>query len=225
MARIFYDTFTGSDATTLPSHTPDEGTSWSNFYQSGAGFNMQILTNQVTSEGGLSDGVACTANTTYTNHNYYIQCVFNAAGAGDPLYLFLRVIDSNNLYAVYINGAAGSAGTSRIYRKTSGIWTALGSAFDTPAAGSVCKFEINQFNLSFYDDDVLIENVTDNSITETGKAGIGGGGGAGLITAGDDATSVVLVDNFEVYEGGTDKTYKVNSVNIRPRAFAPGIAR
>jgi hypothetical protein len=204
VAPFFNDTFTGTTGTELPSHTPDTGTSWSALWQSAVTEPDIALnaSNQAAVDGDVNDGVVYTANATYPSADYdaAFTIVTWVVISGAPLYLFVRIQDIENLYAVRLFQPAEGA-ISQLYKKVSGTWTALGSLFTAPANGSVCKLEIVGTALKFYDDGVEVASATVSDISATGKAGLGAGGGAELITSGDDCRAHIL-DNFSVTDLG-----------------------
>lgn len=99
---IFVDNFTGVNATLLQNHTPDTGTSWSSLWQSTAGEDFEITTNQCAAKGSTNDGNMYTANNSYPSADYYIQCTLIGLGtaADDSGYLHVRIQDVDNLYSV-----------------------------------------------------------------------------------------------------------------------------
>lgn len=195
---VFNDTFTDTNGTALESHTPNTGTSWTQVWSSGAPTGFEIETNTAVVNIGLSDGCIYSANATYPSADYSAEAV-NAGNTGDDtLYLFVRLQDQENMYAAKL--VAG--GTSQLYKKVTGTWTALGTSFTGPAAGSVNKLEIIGTTIKFYDDGVELKSVTDSDISAAGKAGIGAGGGSELVTLGDDASGQSW-DTFVVTDLGS----------------------
>lgn len=198
MTTIFQDTFTGSNGTQLQSHTPDIGTSWTRLYGSAAALDWVInASNQIAPEVSTDNGVIYTADATYSNANYYVEFTLTAQSTSTarPTYALVRVQDQENMYAVLINGGTN---TCSLYKKVSGTWTALGSAFSKPADGSVCKLEIIGTTLTFYDDGVSVASATDSSISVAGKAGLAAGGGAELVDSTHDCSNANIWDSFSV---------------------------
>lgn len=205
MAAFFNDTFTVGADTLLDAHTPDTGTGWTKVWGTDAGAALEVKASidQVSADtdiGGANKGAFYAADATYPSANYYAQVtmVQGASQTTRPIFLFVRMTDANNLYAVRIAGTGGN--NSRLYKKVSGTWTALGSLFATPANGSVIKLEINGTTLTCYDDGVSVQSVTDSSISATGEAGLGMGGGAEGTNSSDDFNTAMIVDNFSVEE-------------------------
>ncbi len=197
---IFSDAFSGLNGTELYFHAPEVGTSWTklittpNYAQilhcgdGTAGGNVTCTGGQT----GFSAGTLYTADAPVYAANYEVQLTVVNAQIGDfSTIMAARIQDANNMYAVRFNSAAGGG---QIYKKVGGTWTALGSAFNGPANGSVVKFVANGSTLSFYDDGVLMRSVTDTGITAAGKAGLGIGA---VISPSDDVDSQRF-DDFRV---------------------------
>lgn len=201
MAVIFQDNFTDTSTTDLSSHTPDTGTSWTLLWQNGTN-NFDIKTNNIGGEANAaSDGFIYTADATYPSANYeveYTQVGLSTTGES-PVYIFVRIQDVENMYAVKIREATTLC---QLYKKVAGTWSTLGSAFDEPADGSVCKLQIIGSALKFFDDGVEVASATDSDITAAGKAGIGAGGGAELVTSTDDVRTDAVIDTLSVNDLG-----------------------
>lgn len=213
MALLFRDTFTDTDSTALQSHTPDTGTGWTRVWGS-SGVNISVEANQAEGSGGASDGAIYTADATYGTADYMVKATITdmSIGSDDPIFLLLRVQDQENMYAVgfWDNGTASS---SRMYKKVSGTWTALGTAFTTPVDGDVVHFFAMGETIGVAVNGDIVDSVTDSDITSAGKAGLAMGGDAELVNSSDDMASGNSVDNFEVntimaspVPGGTDST-------------------
>lgn len=189
--------------TTLASHTPDTGTSWTLLFQDAAGptFTCIATSDQCHSTTVANSGAIYTADATYPSADYDIVFTLVALSTttSRKFYALVRVQDVENMYAVQMSNAVG---VCRLYKKVSGTWTALGSAFDCPAVGSVCKLEIIGTTLQFYDDGVSVQSVTVSDISAAGKSGIATGGGTELVTSTDDANSITAIDTLTVTDLG-----------------------
>lgn len=210
---IFQDEFTEAANVALSAHTPTtSGTSWDYIWStSGAegtdGWTVVASTDRVNPRTANSAGAIYTATGTYPTANYSVQCdmVSLATTTDDPIFLLVRVQDQENMYAVKINDQGGT-NTCQLYKKVSGTWSTLGSAFNPPADGSVIKLEINGSSLKFYDDGVEVASATDSDITATGKAGIASGGGTEMIVSTEDNNNGNILDNFVVTDLGAGGT-------------------
>lgn len=203
MPPFFDDTFTEASNTTLASHTPNTGTSWTLVIGTGPRtLQVESTADQVRSDGnGGNQGVIYSADATYPSANYEVQFTLVATISSIiPVYFFARLQDQENMYAVRL---LPSTGTCQLYKKVSGTWTALGSLFDAPANGSVCVLGINGTSLYFKDDGVQVASATDSDISAAGKAGVGEGGGAELVVSTDDMGATNFLDNFSVTDLGT----------------------
>lgn len=207
---IFNDTFTEASDTTLASHTPDTGTSWTKLWNDGGLPTLTVIgsTDRCKGTGQNNSGVMYTANGTYPSADYdaAFTLVASVAFSTRPFFVFVRMQDQENMYAVRLTNVASGG---QLYKKVSGTWSTLGSAFTCPAAGSVCKLEIIGTALKFYDDGAEVASATDSDISAAGKAGLGLGGGAELTDSTDDANSGWEIDSFTVTDlgsGGTEYT-------------------
>jgi hypothetical protein len=206
MPPFFNDTFTEASNTTLSSHTPDIGTSWTRLWGTDAStrvLQVESVADQLRCSGNSGDyGMMYTADATYPTANYEVQATFiTTFNAITPLYLLARVQDQENMYAVRLVLSSGGS-NAQLYKKVSGTWSTLGSAV-TIADGSVVKLSVNGTAIKVYDDGVEVIGVTDSDISAAGKAGIGHGGGAELVASTDDTRSTNMLDSFGVTDLGS----------------------
>lgn len=202
MAVIFSDTFTEAVNTTLASHVPTLGTAWVLLWNTTPRLlQVESVADQVRGDGnGGNQGIIYTADTTYPSANYEVQFTLVATITSIvPVYFFVRIQDQENMYAVRL---VPGTGTCQLYKKLAGTWSTLGSLFDAPANGSVCKLIINGTSLSFEDDGVQVASATDGDISAAGKAGIGEGGGTELVVATDDIAATNFLDLYSVNDLG-----------------------
>ena len=186
---FFVDTFTEGSNQDLENHTPNTGTSWTQLWADNPARGWDVIASSGIAQCSMAGGVGnvYTADVSYPSADYDVTVTMTqlSSQVDDPIYLFVRIQDQENMYAVRLIDQGGS-GTCQLYKKVSGTWTALGSTFDPPADGSVVRLEIIGTVLKFYDDGVQKASATDSGISIAGKAGIGGGGGAELVTSTDD---------------------------------------
>jgi HEPN domain-containing protein len=204
-AMIFRDEFAVSTNTALESKTPNIGTSWTRLHSSaGTGALAMAATDRASPQGDLNDGVMYTANTTYPSADYEIEFEMNILDTAttNPQFALIRVQDQENMYAVRLNDQGGT-NTCQLYKKVTGTWSPLGSAFSPPYDGAVCKLQIIGNNLKFFIDGVEVASATPTDITATGEAGLAWGGGTELINSGDDMDVDNDTDNFTVYNLGS----------------------
>lgn len=223
MAIFFNDTFTEAVDTTLASHTPDTGTSWTRVYDSGVGSTLDVkaTTDRMYAiNSSLNEGVGYTADATYPNADYEVEFTLSTRGAGAdaPIHILLRYTDNNNFYICTINFTA----TCQIYRKVGGVFTALGATFAIPAAGAVCVFGVRGTTLYFIASGVQSRVVDDPYISATGKAAVFAGGGASMFVTGYDLATVWEIDAFSI-NSYVAQTRQLKP--LRPAIFTPGMAR
>lgn len=218
MALIFRDTFTEGADTTLASHTPTTGTSWTKLINGGGGDNLQVTaaTDICASDGtgGLGDGSAYTADATYSTANYEVSCkLAGALAADDPVFLMGRIADASNFYtALFLL----NAGVCRIYKMVAGTPTALGTGFtfdsdSPPAVGDRLSFVLNGTTLEMRLNGVLLDSTTDSDLSAAGKAGLGMGN-IGIDSGHDIAAQAA--DDFAVHSivaGGSNETLRPNA--------------
>jgi len=208
---FFSDTFTAGANENLEAHTPDLGTSWTELWAttSGTGWRVNSVVDELVQVQAAATGAIYTADTPYPSAHYGVTVTLTllVPVANLPVYLFLRIQDVANLYAARVKYGSG---TCSLYKKLHGVWTALGSRFDSPASGSVLRLEMTDADLEFYDDGILIASAYDADIVGAGKAGLGCGGGAELVTSADGTHGFNRLDNFSV-----------NSLRDRSRILIP----
>lgn len=214
---IFSDAFTETTGVALSDHVPTiAGISWTMLWtttdEATTGWNVNSSLDVATQITVVDSGSIYTCDGTYPSADYYIQATLSSHGlaAGSTIYLFVRIQDVENMYAVKLTDNNSGTTTCSLYKKVAGTWSALGSAFNPPAVGSVIKLEMIGSALKFYDDGLEIASATDTDITLAGKAGIGGAGGTELVTSTDDSTSANRLDNLSV----VDLTVGVIAVSI-----------
>lgn len=196
MALIFNDTFTVASDTDLDAHTPDTGTSWTKVWGTDAASKYSVIaaSDDCRQAAGTNKGCLYTADATYDSADYYIETtVKGVATTTEPVFLCLRVADQENFYSFSIQG------TSSIFRKkVAGTWTALGATITAPVVNDVVRFEVSGSTLSVDYNAVEQTTRTDTDLTATGKAGLGGGGGAEMFNSGHDLNASNIIDSFGV---------------------------
>lgn len=180
---FFQDSFTEGSDTSIASHTPDVGTSWTLLIQSNSGtLKVKAASDSIQGEtAGNSTGAFYTADLTtgYPTANYDVSITQgNGDTADDTNMLGARIQDANNMYAYRYNEGAG-----QLYKRTTGTWETLGTATAGIADGSVIILRVNGNQISVLDDGVVIRTVTDSTHASAGKGGFGMGQ---IIVANDD---------------------------------------
>lgn len=203
MAPFFSDNFNGAGATTeLSAWAPDVGTSWSKLWASSTQVFQVLTGGTVRCSNNAGDvGFIYTADATYPSADYEAQIDFiTTFSTITPLYLGVRCQDQENMYGVRLVLSAGS-NNAQLYQKVLGVWLAIGTVV-TIADGSVVKVQIIGTTLKLFDDGVEVDSVTVVDISAAGKAWIGHGGGAELVTSTDDVRATSMLDNFSVTDLG-----------------------
>jgi len=205
MMSIFRDTFTETPPDKdLEDHVPDIGTSWTELWATtpGVGWDVESKFDTAVGHGvgAPAAGAIYTADVVYQSANYSIATTLLALVDNSiddrPMYLFVRVQDVDNLYAVRLCNVPGST-LCRLYKKMAGVWTALGSAFDSPANGSIIELSIVGSDLEFYEDGALLASAIVTDIAIAGKAGLGIGGGIELVQPTDSIVGH-QIDSFSI---------------------------
>ena len=206
---IFSDSF-NNDYGELSTHTPTTvGTSWTQLVNNGVSLYVQSYNNHVNVQSNTANGGSIyVANGTYPNADYEIS-IDALFAAGDSNYtrsLILRAQDSNNMYLL-----RSSHSTMTIYKRVSGTWTSLGSGgsvglsdnTNSPYYIATLTFSALGTTLTGKVNGVTKVTVTDSSITDIGKAGIGLGYTA---VSTDDGGTGVAIDTALVQTTASDST-------------------
>lgn len=215
---FFQDLFTEASVdTALSSHTPDLGTSWSLLWQTDATAFLEVKesSDNVSPDSSQGNkGVMYTANATYPSADYEVSFVIGSNFTGtNRVYLLARVQDQENMYALRMTTGAT---VTRMYKKVSGTWTAIGSFKTDPSPGDTVTLRVVGSQLSYYYNGVLIDSQTDTAITSAGKAGVAAGGGAELAASTDDLPATGSFDNFLVQTPAFAYTPFATSVTSMP---------
>lgn len=206
---IFSDNF-GSSYVTLASHVPTTtGTGYTLLINNGVLITVQSYNNHATVVANTSNaGSFYTTEGTYPDADYEISSNVTFAG-GDSSYtrsMGLRVQDANNMYLLRYGGS-----TMIMYKRVSGTWSTIGTASGVslvsnlvaPYIGQSVSFSAVGTTLTAKVDGVTVLTVTDDSITATGKAGIG----LGYVNVStDDAGTGIGIDNVVVQTATSDST-------------------
>lgn len=217
---IFQDDF-DTGFSSLETHTPNTGTSWSKVIDNSMGLTVQSYNQYVNVvSNGSSVGSLYTASSTYSTADYEILAHINFAGATDSNYgrwLAVRVQDASNMYALRVGG------TMKIYKRVSGTWTELTSTTTVPTIQNLTSpYRADWFSLrasgttiSATINGTEVLSVTDASISTAGKAGIG----LGRVNTGvtDNAGTGVGLDNVLV------RTLEADTV-VAPTTQATSVA-
>jgi type II secretory pathway pseudopilin PulG len=189
----FNDTFTVSSNTQLSGHTSDSGGTWTELFDVGtAGLAIGSTDDQVRPLGCTnSEGTLYETNSTFSSADYEVSILQSNGSSGDnTLILAARIQDENNMYVFEWNEDGG-----QIYLRSSGIWSAIGSAVGAIANGSIVTLKVQADNISVLIDSVEATTVTDNTHTAAGNSGLGMGA---VVNSTNDCNSNHRVDDFSV---------------------------
>lgn len=177
------DTFTGTNGTTLQSHTSDSGHSWTKL----TGSDMQINNNTV-------------YNTTFSVTMYYSSAI--PAGVEYDVEATIKTLNSSK-NGCGVGGRISTSATTfysarfkstpqwELNKYIAGVATLLGSyAGDYPSTAKVVKLEIRDATKKLYVDGVERVSSVDNEITAAGRPGVGHGAG------GNDPWTESWADNW-----------------------------
>ena len=189
VTTIFNDTCTDTDGDDIDTaHTPNTGTSWTEFFTAGSG-QLAIYGNACTEEAGPAAATAAyyTADATYSTANYSVSATlgtWTSTAASRMMGLIGRWQDASNFYLAWIEDSAGT-NDIRIYKVVAGAATKLSSTEDTnPVATDVFKFILNGSSLSLQKNGAdVITAITDTTFSTAGKAGMGAGDFGDLTSA------------------------------------------
>ncbi len=196
---VFSDTFTENSNTTLTSHTPDLGDSWTQIIEI-INYGSSRLRVRSSSDDlrrdtcNSNEGALYRADVNMTGADYEVRVTqINGDTGNDYNFLAARIVDANNMYAFKWNETRG-----QLYKRVGGVWYTLGpqvSGSGTPLNdGSTITLKVDGTTISAIDDGNTLVSVTDSEFSGAGYAGVGMGA---LVGAWDDCSSQRL-DNFEV---------------------------
>jgi hypothetical protein len=196
---IFQDSFAEASDTDLHLHAPNTGTSWTMVWQTASTCKATVIaaTGRARTNATVANsGVIYSADATYGTADYEVSTVISAGFSGsNKLYLIVRMQDQENMYALRVGTGASN---TRMYKKVSGIWSAIGSFLADPAVGDTVKLRVSGTTLTYYYNGTLIDTQTASDHASAGKAGIAMGGGAELAASTDDLLNTSAIDSFQV---------------------------
>jgi len=176
IGTVFTDRFSESADTQLDAHVPDLGTAWILLLQENGSLlktNAPDSTLVKQTPGGVGKGCLYVADigNPYPNPDYAIETrQIKGGNTNTVCVLVVRAIDQDNMYAVRFNTAA-----SQLYKKSAGVWSALGAAGAGTTNGAIVRLQIVGDTLRFFENYTEILSATDSEFGNAGQAGIGFG--------------------------------------------------
>lgn len=210
----------------LLNHTPNTGTGWNLIWRGSTNLYSAInSSNQGQVPISIANqGIILEADTTYSSADYSVEMTLSAGfTTTNRGYLIVRMLDQENMYAFRFSTGASA---SRLYKKVSGTWTALGSGLIAdPAVGDVVKLDVSGTTLTVYYNGVSKQTATDSALSSAGKAGLAFGGGTELVASSDDTNVATRFDGYKVILGGStifEDTFTFSSSEYGSEGYSNG---
>ena len=205
------DTFTGASGTTLTSHAPEIGATWSNLSIPGATDTERISDANRARRNGTGTGGSVSYTTAPTSANYSVEAdlVVKSNLAGDMAGVIGRV-DTGSAKSFYMARWEQADTSWNLIRDDNGTVRWLNYVTGQPAltvgATYRLRLEMNTTQLRLYVDGVLMVAATDATLSAAGKAGImdGGTGDYGISAPAKGDTTGIHLDNFSVTPRAAD---------------------
>jgi hypothetical protein len=204
---VFEDTFTDTNGTELPSHTPNTGTSWTEVIDTVGTASAQIQSNMCKASGEItSHGLLLVEAPAPSSPNMAVEFeigLINESGSGgdDNVGVPIRYQDTNNYYGMWIGGLSSGSYRARTVEKAAGTVTTKATVnLAALTIGDIFRIEMIGNRFKVYQNGVEIEGLSfiDTSITAAGASGLGWGTVLDAFT-GSDISALWGIDNFKVY--------------------------
>lgn len=218
MAIFLSDSFTEAVTTVLSSHTPETGSTWIEHGSYADNLNVDGDSDSVAGLSGADVGLyyndAAPAGADYSvTGNIFV--VDNAV-ASYPGVVGRVATGANTMYrAIYRQDAT----IWRLEKMVAGVLTTLGTDFSQVLTNSqtyALKLEMIGTAIKVYIDGVERISVTDSAISAAGKAGV--------LQYSANAQQVTSITAEDI-ASGPPAVIRFNNRGLRPRIFAPGLAR
>ena len=199
MGVVFSDTFTGTNGTDLPDHTPDTGTGWTEEEKTGTQV-LEIFSGKCEASNAEADDRATySAQPDPTVVEYDVEFVFyQASGVNDePSHLFARFTDTSNYYLATVY-SDGQTDDYKLNKTVTGSFTELASLDEAIIiGGETIKLQVRDATKKVFNGETEKLTSTDNALTSAGKAGISVGN---TLVSTDDIDFTQNIDDFKVTE-------------------------
>jgi hypothetical protein len=210
MALFVQDTFTGTDGTTLASHTGETGASWTKHPQFTG--SLALDTNRVRNATSDTNAGLYYASGTPLGADYEVQADLLCKDAASVLasaFVCGRLDSAVSAGTYYFGGWNRSSNIFQVLKLVAGVSTSLGSSSDGGAAAGTtktAKLSMVSTTIQLLIDGASVVSVTDSAISAAGKAGLrmvavaGGGNTNGFhvdnLTATDVFANPPIADHY-----------------------------
>jgi hypothetical protein len=219
-----YDSFTGTSATTLASHTGETGASWTLYTASGTAAQISSV-NTLRRSGTTGNATAAYYSSgSQSSADYDVQAdvVVKSLLTSDTVGVIGRATASSGTSTYYLAEYSIAAGGWQLYKSVSGTLTQLGSTYaQTLTAGSTYTLSLEMLGTSIrlaVNGTELIR-ATDSSITSAGRAGVYVAG-----TSTINSSTGLHLDNFTAIPGLAAADSKGTSTGTYLNAPALGVS-
>lgn len=178
MAVIFQDNFTESADTAVSAHTPSPtGTSWTEEVKSGTPIMTILAANDRAEQSANATSQRCTysAQPNPSVSEYDVEVVLANYSSTSPRCGFIMgrfTSDADAGYG-YVHIASGDTTDKRLVKRISSTNTELATTDTGNSVGDTHKLEIRSASKKCYRNGGEILSSSDDTITATGKAGMG----------------------------------------------------
>jgi hypothetical protein len=219
---VFLDSFASASNTTLVSHTPDIGTSWTEVEDTAGTNRMEAAATGVVRPVNSGTGTRllylATPSPALVGTSYDVSATIASASASSnpvAIGLFAGYADTSN-YCGVIWYRVAAAPDLVLFKRVAGVVTTLGTADVSPSAGQAVKLEMRASSMTVRLAGTSVITATDAFCDDATGAGILNGavyGGSDLVSNG------VALDDFTVADqgatgGGIPLNVGLNTITI-----------
>mgnify|MGYP003669514198 CR=1 FL=1 len=173
------DTFTAASNIAITAHTPDNGTGWTEIYDTSSATTDATIDASLDTVHGGSDqndvGQAYTLDPAPTGADQAISFTLSAIDTTDgtkPVGVFGRRVDNDNFYYLQILPNTHAQDSLQLSKLEGGVRTVLASIDLTISASDTFKLEITDDAKKIYRNGVEVLSSADNTLTASGTWGM-----------------------------------------------------
>jgi parallel beta-helix repeat protein len=194
---VFNDTFTDTDDTTLIEHLPTPtGTGWTRAAYTGSNEHWSLLTNQLKTNVEPNDYYLYVVNDSTSSNEYNVSITLVTTASGVKTVILLgRYTDIDNTYAVSLSETAANSWFKVVI---GGTPSTLNTTAEGVSSGDNITLEITNSIKNVWKNGVVWMSSVNNSITDTGKGGLGCGNYLG--GGSEDCVTTWALDDFVIEE-------------------------